>query len=203
MTAATATWAIPYATGTDPLCDGAEITQAMAERVDAILGAFDDDLEFLHNIPAARVELSVAATQAETAGCTSPFGVFWDTVDYDTANMVNLAVDRAIITMTRAGYFGFGGSAQFLIPPATSGDVYSMSIFSTVPVNAVNGNAARDSSNNAELSSSGLNQVNAANLILGAEAELDMEICRFGTTGSSDATIIESSHMYAHWYADL
>ena len=203
MTATTATWAIPYAQSTDRLCDGHDITRSMALRVDAIMAAFDVDVEFLGNIPACRLQFSNAATQAQTGGATSPFGLFFDTVDYDTDGMTNLSVDSSTITYRRAGYYTFGGSSTFTIPPQTSGSQYKMSIFSTVPVNAVNGQTSRDSSDTAELSSSAMNQVAVSNLIVGQEAEVDMELSRSAPTGAGLVAISTYTNMYAHWVADL
>jgi len=200
---ATTTWAIPYAISTDRLCDGDDITASMALRVDAIMTAFDADLDFLGSQPAVRLQFNITTTQTQVGGTNSPFGFPFDTVDYDTNNMSNISVDPTTITYRRAGYYAFGGSATFQIPTPTSGAQYASKIFSTVAVNSVCGQSTRDSSDNAEVSCSALNRVPVDRTVPGAEAEIDNEVERTGPVGGGPLTVFTYTNMYAHWIADL
>jgi hypothetical protein len=205
MTATTATWAIPYATGTDRLCDAASITESMARRVDDIMFAFDADVTFLHDIPAARISWTSPSSlqQAQTGGCTSPIGILYNTADYDTDNMVNLSVDTTIITYRRPGYFSFGGSNQYSVPPLTNNQSMNMNVFSLVPVSAVCGQSGRDNGTDfAAQSCSALNFI-AAPRPVGSEIEIDTELCRGGTTGAGVCLIVQYSNMYAHWIREV
>jgi len=86
MVATTTLWSIPYAQSFDPFCDGAAITQAMAERVDELLDSQDLALAFLQRPAYASVSVTTSAP-------TESFRIRYDTVDEDTANLVDLALD--------------------------------------------------------------------------------------------------------------
>jgi hypothetical protein len=202
VTATTPTWAIPYATGTDRLCDGADITAQMALRVDAILQNFADDIAFLANIPCAGVELAANVNVPTVGGSTSPVGVPWDLVNYDTDNMVNLPVDPAIITYQRPGYFIYGGGVNFFEPPSTVGQKYTAIIFSTSPATAANGQEERDNGTTMLKSMGALNSFPGKVINLG-EGEIDMELSRSPTSNGSPATVEIPSFMYARWYGEL
>ena len=205
MTATTPTWAIPYATGTDRLCDGADITAQMALRVDAILEAFALDIAFLANIPCAGVQASNTISIPTVGGSTSPHGVPWDTVNYDTDNMVNLPVDPTIITYQRSGYFIYGGAISFTEQPTTAGEKYNAIVFSTSPASAANGQQERNAGNtNAMIKTMGaLNSFPGA-VANGGEGEIDMELSRSPTTNGSPAIVgFPGSSMYARWFGDL
>ncbi len=85
MADVTPTWEIPYPEATDTWCDGNEYMQAMAERVDEILDAFDTDLAAGQVIPLARVETQVS--QTPTAGALFTFEI----TNFDTAHLADLA----------------------------------------------------------------------------------------------------------------
>lgn len=197
MTLATSTWAIPYATDTDRLCDGAAITQSMAERVDDVLAAFDTDLAFLQNVPSAGLQVSVTFTQVETGGCTSPYGIRFDTVNYDTDNMANLPVDPSIITYRRVGYYQIGGVVTFFEPPSTAGQRYTATLFSTRPTGSPLDQMERDQLETMLKTTGGLNFNDTIGA--GSEGEIDIELCRFGTTNGSPVTIAPPSMMWARW----
>ncbi|RPJ37796.1 MAG: hypothetical protein EHM35_05995 [Planctomycetaceae bacterium] len=86
MVAVTATWEIPYAQSIDPFCDGPEITQALAERVDALLDTQDAALGLLQRPQYASISVTTPAP-------TESFRIRYDTTDEDTANLVDLALD--------------------------------------------------------------------------------------------------------------
>lgn len=202
MTATTATWAIPYATGTDPLCNGATITESMAERVDAVLEAFALDLVFLGNIPAAAVQVSNTSNiSVPTVGGLTA-GVPWDTVNYDTASMVNLPVDPTVITYQRTGYYIYGGGIDFAEAPFTAGQKYTMNVFSTSAATAPNGQMERDNGVAMIKTTAALNRWQGV-VINGGDGEIDMELGRSPTTNGSPATVAPPSYMYARWYGDL
>ena len=202
MTATTATWAIPYATGTDRLCDGADITAQMALRVDAILEQFAEDIQFLANIPCAAARVTTTVTVATIGGSTSPHGVPWAQVDYDTDNMVNLPVDPTIITYQRPGYFIYGGAINFFEPPLTAGQKYNAIIFSTSAATAANGQQERDNGDAMLKTMGALNRFPGVD-VNGGEGEIDMELSRSPTSNGSPATVAFPTYMYARWYGEL
>lgn len=130
MTATTATWAIPYAQSTDPLCDGWEITKAMADRVDDILAEFDVDLAATEVIPIARA----SQLDLQAAGTV---GVQFTAADFDTANLVNLAEPTKPITITKDTIWMVGGYHLWDAP--TTGGTWSFQIQGTVTSNTING----------------------------------------------------------------
>lgn len=118
MTATTATWGITYATSTDRPCDGAVITEAMAEDVDAILRQFDLDLAVLQTIPYASLSTGVAASATLTLGIAGITPAF-DTVLADTASLSNLSANPGVIQVppTLPGiYLGGAYGEQQLLP---------------------------------------------------------------------------------------
>jgi len=100
MSATTTTWAIPYATAADPLCNGDDIIEAMAERVDAILTGFDTDIELLTVRPYAQLALGAATVT------TAIDQVDFDEVLADTANMTNLSLSDTTITISHDDFPG-------------------------------------------------------------------------------------------------
>jgi hypothetical protein len=202
MTATTATWAIPYATGTDRLCDGADITAQMALRVDAILENFAEDILFLSNIPCAAVRASTTIAMVTIGGSTSPHGVPWNTVDYDTDNMVNLPADATVITYQRPGYFIYGGAINFFEQPLTAGQKYNAIVFSTSPATAANGQQERDNGDAMLKTMAALNRFPGL-VANGGEGEIDMELSRSPTSNGSPAIVAFPSYMYARWYGEL
>lgn len=107
MVATTTTWAIPYAQSTDPFCDGAEITQALAERVDELLDAQDVGLQSLERPPYASVSITHGQlTQLST------YYMYFDTTDEDTNNLVDIALDPLGITPRPTGIWLAGINAN-------------------------------------------------------------------------------------------
>lgn len=104
MVAVTATWEIPYAQSFDPFCDGAAITQAMAERVDALLDTQDGALALLQRPAYASISVTVAAD-------TEGFRIHYDTTDEDTANLVDLSLDPFSIYPNSTGIWFAGDMA--------------------------------------------------------------------------------------------
>lgn len=198
MTATTATWAIPYATGTDRLCDGDDITQSMAERMDAILTAFDADITFLNNIPTAQVEMTGAAFTNYVAGFGPSPGVPWNTVVYDTDNMVDLPVDPTVITYQRPGYFVLGGGIQWF-QASSAGARYQATVFSTFPVLAALQQMQRDGGATMDKSMIGYNSY--TDLVPG-NGEIDMELVHAGVSSTDPFSVAAGSYMFARWYGE-
>jgi hypothetical protein len=76
-------WEIPYPETTDTLCDGYLYTQAIAERVDEILDAFDVTLANALVRPLARISTNTSQT------VQSDGSISFSQVDFDTANLAS------------------------------------------------------------------------------------------------------------------
>jgi len=93
MTAQTATWDLTYTTGTDQLCDGADILAQMEDDIAAALLTIGADVDRLTVIPYAMVS---AYNVAENGGIfdgslnNPTYNIVYDAVEADTANMVDL-----------------------------------------------------------------------------------------------------------------
>lgn len=120
MVAVTATWQIPYAQSFDPFCDGAEITQAMAERVDELLDAQDVALRAFQR--PAYASISVTTPQN-----TVSFRILYDTTDEDTAGLVDLSFDPYSIYPNQAGIWVSGVIAATSAAAAGATEFWSVS----------------------------------------------------------------------------
>lgn len=90
VTASTATYAIVYATSTDALCDGADITEQMAESIETALSGVAADIARLTVIPYIVVaETASAPSAVNPAIITVP----WDSVVADTDNFADFPTD--------------------------------------------------------------------------------------------------------------
>jgi hypothetical protein len=120
MVATTATWAIPYAQSTDPFCDGNEITQSLAERVDELLDVLDLDITEVER--PAFASISVTTPVLTESGF---YTVYYDTIDEDTANLADLSLDSQVIQRPQGLWFmganigstTDGGTASNVIMP--------------------------------------------------------------------------------------
>lgn len=91
MTAQTPTYHLTYAQSTDPLCDGAEITQQLAEDIEAALAGVAADIDRLTVVPYVVVATTVSAptwTFPMSVG-SIPWRLPWDTVLADTDNFAD------------------------------------------------------------------------------------------------------------------
>jgi len=128
MAATTATWAIPYPQGLDRFCDGHLFTEAIAQRTDDILAAFDLDLDLLGDMPAAKLINPVPSFDDIVA---DPRVVFTG-IEYDNDGMISLAADPTIVSFTRNGYWIIGGVADYLSFNNAAGQKYDAELRSSV-----------------------------------------------------------------------
>lgn len=106
MPTCTPIYGLPYPVGSDRPCDQSETWCDFAAGVDARLDILDDVVDrTVDTIPMAQVRLTTAHTQPSNPGGGTPSFVPFDTVDVDTANMVDLASDPYIITLPRFGAY--------------------------------------------------------------------------------------------------
>jgi len=93
MTATTPTYGLTYTTGTDQLCDGADILAQLEEDFAAALDTIAADVDRLTVVPYAMVS---AYNVAENGGIfdgtliNPTYTIIYDAVEADTANMVDL-----------------------------------------------------------------------------------------------------------------
>lgn len=198
MTGTTATWAIPYATGTDRLCDGNEITQSMAERIDTILTAFDVDIAFLNNIPTAKLTMTGASFINYTPSTGPSLGIPWNTLSYDTDHMTDMPSDPTVITYRHRGYYALGGAIEWF-QASSAGARYQASVFSTFPVSAVLQQMQRDGGGTMAKSMVGYNSYTDPTP---GNGEIDMELQHFGVVSSDPYSVAAESYMFARWYGE-
>lgn len=86
MTATTSTYAIVYATSTDALCDGADITELMAESIETALSGLAVDIDRLTVVPYCVLAVTVTPP---TATNPASLTVAWDSVLADTDQFAN------------------------------------------------------------------------------------------------------------------
>lgn len=106
MPTCTPVYGLPYITGSDRPCDQSETWCDFAAAVDAELSRFDDIVDrTIDTVPQAQVRLTVARSQPNNPGGGTPSFVPFDTVDVDTADMVNLTSDPFTILLPRFGIY--------------------------------------------------------------------------------------------------
>lgn len=89
MTAVTANWQIPYATGSDPMCNGYAVIASMAARVDTLLGTLNGYLKRVSTPPYASVSAAASQSFSESVSSTT-YVLSYDTVNADTGAYTNL-----------------------------------------------------------------------------------------------------------------
>jgi hypothetical protein len=188
MASQTATWAIPYPQSTDRFCDGYLFTQEMAERVDAILDDFDTDFTRVEFPPAAEVSLSADHVDVSATGEPVP----WDTVEFDTAGMVNLSLLPTSITIdsdVNSVYVAGGDLIQ--TSSGSAGSYYTVSVTNELDVRD---NGATFVSN---ISVAALTKVTGGTVshITGTAGHLGTAVTALTTKAAS--------RMYAYWIGDL
>jgi hypothetical protein len=93
VTAQTPTYGLTYTTGTDLLCDGADILTQLEDDFAAALLTIEADVDRLTVIPYALVSAYNVANNGGTfdGSLTNPtYNIIYDAVEADTANMVDL-----------------------------------------------------------------------------------------------------------------
>jgi hypothetical protein len=112
VTAVTPIWNIPYATGTDRLCDGYAILDSMAQQIEDELDIFTTDLERVVTIPYASISANTVQLLATNlTGFAAPVLVInYDTVNADTGDYTAIATLPSILTLpsdvsATGGYF--------------------------------------------------------------------------------------------------
>jgi hypothetical protein len=94
MTATTAVYGIVYATSTDPLCNGADITEQMAESIESALSTLAADIPRLTVVPYTVVATLVDPPTISFTGVTNPpLNVPWDSVVADIDNQADFPTD--------------------------------------------------------------------------------------------------------------
>lgn len=123
MPTCTPLYNLVYPIGSDRPCDIDETLCDFATGVETELSRLDDVVDRVADtIPMAQVRMTVTTAYATNPGGGTPAVVAFDTVDFDTADMVNLTANPYRITLPRAGryivyaqYFGTSvGTGNFI-----------------------------------------------------------------------------------------
>lgn len=118
MTACTPIYQLPYQTGSDRPCDAPDVWCDFAADVEAQLDTFDAIVDrTVDAIPMAQVRLTAPYT-FDSSLISGP--VPFDTVDVDTANMVDLATSPFLITLPRFGRYGASFHLTIATIPVTN-----------------------------------------------------------------------------------
>jgi hypothetical protein len=188
MASQTATWAIPYPQSTDRFCDGYLFTQELAERVDAILDVFDFDFNRVQFPPMAEVSRSTDQTQTSNVGETVP----WDTVEFDTASMVNLSLLSTSISIDPdANSIYVAGADIFQTSSGSAGSYYTVNVTTE---DDVRDNGASQTS---QISVAGITKTPT-----GSITRITTTTGHLGTAVTA-LTLKTGSRMYAYWVGDL
>jgi hypothetical protein len=110
MVAYTSNYCLPCLEGSDSpclntgtVCEPSNVWCDLVNIVETQLNSMDSV------IARTQAAIPLASVTGNTAETFSPATVIWDTVEYDTDNMVNLSADATAIIPTRSGlYMAFG-----------------------------------------------------------------------------------------------
>lgn len=106
MPTCTPVYELPYAIGSDRPCDIGDTLCSFASEVELELDRLDTIVDrVVDTIPMAQVRMTVTTTYATNPGGLTPAVVAFDTVDFDTADMVNLTANPYVIMLPRAGRY--------------------------------------------------------------------------------------------------
>ena len=106
MATCTPIYRLPVIEGTDDPCDQSDTWCAFATAVEAELDRLDAVVDrTVDTIPMAQVRLTIPRLQAPNPGGGTPQFVPFDTIDVDTADMVDLTADPFTITLPRFGLY--------------------------------------------------------------------------------------------------
>lgn len=116
MPGTTATQKLTYPTSGDNLRDQATYLATLAKQVDARVKANADILARQLNRPCAIIDCTTPSTISTTVSTPIQF----DTVVVDTAGLVDLSLDRRLITLNSTGYWLLGCYVDFSGTPGGS-----------------------------------------------------------------------------------
>lgn len=106
MPTCTPVYGLPYAIGSDRPCDIGDTLCSFANEVEIELDRLDGIVDrVVDTIPMAQVRMTVTTTYGTDPGGATPAVVAFDTVDFDTADMVNLTANPYVIMLPRAGRY--------------------------------------------------------------------------------------------------
>lgn len=134
MPTCTPFYGLPYIIGSDRPCDQSPVWCDFAAAVDAELSRFDEIVDrTIDTIPMAQVRLTLPRTQATNPGGSATILVPFDTVDVDTANMVDLAASPFTITLPRFGVY----MVYFTVEGTTAGSNIQWRVSAQHPTDSV------------------------------------------------------------------
>lgn len=106
MPTCTPVYGLPYIQGSDRPCDQSDTWCEFATAIDDALTRLDAIVDrTVDTIPQAQVRMTLPRTQPANAGGGTPQFIPFDTVDADTADMVDLTASPFTITLPRHGVY--------------------------------------------------------------------------------------------------
>jgi hypothetical protein len=106
MPTCTPVYLLPYPIGSDPPCDVGGTLCAFATAVEAELDRLDAVVDrVVDSVPMAQVRQTITRTYAANPGGGTPAAIQFDTVDVDTADMVDLAANPFLVQLPRFGRY--------------------------------------------------------------------------------------------------
>jgi hypothetical protein len=104
--ACTVFYRFPYAIGSDRPCDIDDTLCEFANDVETELDRLDDLVDRVDDsVPMAQIRLTISTLYPSNPSGATPSTIAFDTVDWDTADMVNLTADPYTITLPMGGRY--------------------------------------------------------------------------------------------------
>lgn len=187
---------LPYAEGSDAPCDINETLCEFAEAVEAVLDSIDEVVDrTVDTVPMVQVKLTAPLTTVSAGGSTV-ITVPFDTISFDTANMVNLSANPYLITLPRQGRYLASWQLQMTSVPLND------TVTAQLQGSAVSGLALdqyiSDSSTPVYLNAG--YEIRYRN---GAAADTTSQFLTFTVLVNVGTFVIESATVCLTWIADL
>lgn len=197
MTTCTPVYLLPYQTGSDRPCDAPAVwcefasdVEAQLDRLDAIVNRTVD------SIPMAQVRTSTTVAGTANPGGGTPFIIPFDTVDWDTANMVDLSTNPYTITLPFPGlYYAY---FQQLYPAQTAGDIITGAVNSATPFDQ----SYADGSGGDDLNGAGFIFYRSA-AVAGLWTDTTSGICYLAASIPGHNFTLNPSKFGIYWVGDL
>lgn len=195
MATCTPIFGLPYAEGSDRPCDINETLCEFAEAVEVVLDRYDAVVDrVVDTVPMVQVKLTAPLTVV-SAGTTT-FTIPFDTISFDTANMVNLAASPYAITFPRQGRYLASWQLQMTSVPLN--DIVSVQLQGSSASGLVLDQYVSDSSTPVYMNAGA-----EIRYVVGAAADTTSANITFTATVNIGTFVVESATVCLTWIADL
>lgn len=197
MPTCTPIYQLPYPIGSDPLCDVDETLCELVTTVEEQLNRLDGIVDrTVDTVPLVRVRLTSPFTFVSTTNTT--IAVPFDTIDVDTANMVNLEDDASRIMLPFEGTYST--AFQVTLASVPTGDLFSASIGPLSGFGPAFDQYLSDGSTPVMLNSSNLLRYTTSLLVPRDTTSTDIYLNLFALVGTF---IVTEAIASVYWQGDL